>query len=316
MDAQVSDPLEEVRFARERVAYLPMSDMGLLQVSGDDRAKFLQGQVTADVAGLKPGGSAMSCIVTAKGRMLARFEVLVRDQDILLMGEKAALKAASQPLMQAVPLTQSRLKNISADYVPLWIVGPAGEALVDAALEAEPDLQSFSSHWNGAAGYLLLCPVAIAESVSATLHKHAGDSLRLLSPDAAEVLRVEGGAPKFAVDYSDETFPQELGLDRDISFTKGCFLGQETLAHIKNRGHLNRKLVGVKIPGKLSSGWSVLVSGNPIGKISSAVFSPELGAGLGLAIIAASHVEPGSLVTISGGGGSREAEVLRLPVRI
>ena len=132
-------------------------------------------------------------------------------------------------------------------------------------------------------------------------------------PAALESARLEAGTPLFGLDITPDNLPQEVARDtRAISFTKGCYLGQETVARIDTIGHVNRLLVGLKFSGPdvPAAGTAVLAADQPIGQVTSAAWSPRLAAPLALAYIRRAHAKPGSQLTSSTG----PAEVVALPL--
>ena len=130
------------------------------------------------------------------------------------------------------------------------------------------------------------------------------------SREAVETVRIEEGRPE-AVDISEKTLPQELGRDaRAISFTKGCYLGQETVARIDALGHVNRRLVAIAVDGPVAAGAGLRSGGETVGTITSACHSPRVGAGLGLAIALAKRLGPDAVLEVDG----RPARVVTVPM--
>ena len=155
--------------------------------------------------------------------------------------------------------------------------------------------------WPGAASYSILLATLDAPSVLELL-KSMG-----VTPagfDAFEALRVESGVPRFDADFDERRFPQEVGLDDTISYTKGCYLGQEVVARIHYRGHVNHELRALrggasKLP---QAGAVVELDGETVGEVGSAVFSHRLGAVVGLAVLHRKAIERGTTVEVVGGG--------------
>jgi len=130
---------------------------------------------------------------------------------------------------------------------------------------------------------------------------------------AVESARLEAGVPLFGLDITSENLPQEVARDKQaVSFTKGCYLGQETVARIDAIGHVNRLLVGLKFdrPQVPASGTAILVGDQTVGHVTSAAWSPRLSAPLALAYIRRNHAKPGSLLSSAAG----PASVVPLPV--
>jgi folate-binding protein YgfZ len=125
--------------------------------------------------------------------------------------------------------------------------------------------------------------------------------------------RVEAGLPLFGVDFGEQNFPQEVGRDREaVSFTKGCYLGQETVARIDALGHVNQRLVGVRFGGKEvpDPGLELMHSGKKVGQVTSVAFSPRSNAPLALAMVRREANAPGTRLESAVG----DCEVVSLPV--
>jgi tRNA-modifying protein YgfZ len=131
-----------------------------------------------------------------------------------------------------------------------------------------------------------------------------------VSEAAAEILRVESGRPRFGAEMSEATIPAEAGIDeRAVSFTKGCYIGQETVARLHYKGKPNRHLRGLRLDAPASSGEAIGLGDREVGKVGTACVSPALGP-IALAIVRR-EAEPGARVTVGGSGA--EAEVVELP---
>jgi folate-binding protein YgfZ len=129
----------------------------------------------------------------------------------------------------------------------------------------------------------------VAAEVAAVIHgADVAADFSKCNKAAFEALRIEAGTPLFGVDFGDNNFPQEVGRDRQaISFTKGCYLGQETVARIDALGHVNQQLVGVRFDGSAvpAVGVELQKDGATVGRVTSATFSPRFGAPLALAMV-------------------------------
>jgi folate-binding protein YgfZ len=134
--------------------------------------------------------------------------------------------------------------------------------------------------------------------------------------EACEILRVEAGLPREGADIDETTFAPEVGrIAETISYTKGCYLGQESIVMARDRGQVNRTLVGVKLPqGPVPHGTLLFAQGKEVGRVTSSVRSPRLGAALGLAYVRRGHQEPGTTLEVEAAGNRAAAEVIRLPV--
>lgn len=205
------------------------------------------------------------------------------------------------PLLEAVASPPDGLANLAEpfDHVALRLSGGGGAVVATRLVRCD---------WAGPQGWLLSCPSADAEKLQATL-REAGFTAS--SGSLWEQRRIESGTPR-ACDLLPKTLPQELGRDsRAISFTKGCYLGQETVARLDALGHVNRRLVGLAIDSETVplSGAVVSGAGDTIGQITSSCFSTALGRPLALAILPVKALLPGIERTVEG----RAAETVQLP---
>jgi folate-binding protein YgfZ len=138
--------------------------------------------------------------------------------------------------------------------------------------------------------------------------------LENMGPDTLEVLRIEAGIPVAGVDIDGDTLPLELPLEDAISFTKGCYMGQETTARMKNFGHANRKLVGLKLTKSIPVHSDLVFEGKSIGKITSIVESPRLHAYLALGMIRQEQDRSGTRIFAAEGGEKFPVEVISFPL--
>lgn len=290
----------EYRALREGAALADLSaDLRLLTVRGPDRREFLQGLLTCDVKALKPGASAPACLLTPKGRMIGSLRVYERPGDHLLVCPAASGDKVLEVLRRMAAVSESAVEPLGPAPAVLYLSGPRApsppEALDYPAL--------------GPAGRLLLVAADRKAEVRQELTRAGAVPV---GREALERLRVESGVPADGADMDAETFPLEAGLESSISFTKGCYMGQETVAHIKNRGHLNRRLAGVRLAERLPAGSELYAGEAVVGRLSSVVDSPRLGAPLALALVRVAHAEPGS--KLQAGPRRLGAEVVRLPL--
>ena len=134
---------------------------------------------------------------------------------------------------------------------------------------------------------------------------------------AVDAVRVERGRPWFGVDFGDDYLPQETGLEHEaVSFTKGCYLGQETVARLHHLGHVNRQLRGIVVVGDASieTGATLSAAGKEVGVVTSVGYSPRRQSTVALAYVRRQHAEPGTRLELPSGSSSSHAEVTSLPM--
>jgi folate-binding protein YgfZ len=316
--------------ARRRAAVLPRDDRGRIVVSGPDRASYLQGLFTNDIAALRPGLGCYTAYLTAQGRMIADALVYELGDVILLNAERDATATLLARLDQFLFSEDVQLGDVTETFAQLGVIGPEAAAIVANAFGvAQATLAGLPEHGNlrheaagspiivtrttdaGEPGFDVYVERAQLPAAQAALRGlHVPD----LDPDAAEAIRIEGGVPKFHRDMDEETIPLEAGIEpRAISFTKGCYVGQEVIIRVLHRGHgrVARRLVGLAFEGgQLPQPGDVVSSGErQVGHVTSAAFSPALDRPIALAYVHRDFVEPGTAVQV----GASSARVAKLP---
>jgi tRNA-modifying protein YgfZ len=277
---------------------------GVLEIGGEDRVAFLQGQLTQEVRDLAPGHSRPAAGLTSKGKLLYFGTVVARSDRILLLVPAALRAAVAAHLRKYAAFQKVSVDDRSEQWELVGLYGPGapsvaapGEAL---RLPGEGELSA-----------RILAPAPVAPAILRLL---AAAGSEPVSDSAAEILRVEAGRPRFGLDADESNFPDECGLQNAISTTKGCYVGQEVVARLRTYGRVNRRLVGFRFPdGALPSGTVFLnpdKSSHELGRVTSSVVSPRFGAiGLGFAF---REVPLGGELT-SPSGPERRAVVAGLP---
>lgn len=306
-----------------------------IEILGEDRARFLSGYITCDVKDLAPGDGAYGFITNVKGRVLADPVVLALDDRLMLELPPGQIEEVSQHLSKYVIVDRVEIRPLD-DLVALSLIGPrsaevlgtSAELLAEAAfshgvaedlgpgvrLVREP---AFEVRGLEIPAWTIWVPAGGARACVETLLESKAGGLVPVGHRAFDGLRVEVGRPLFGLDFDGDNFPQETGLeDRTVSYTKGCYLGQEVVARIHYRGGVNRHLRGLIFDDDATGrdneegpvGRAVLVAGREAGTVTSAA---TLGGGrrLGLAILHR-KAEPGADVEIAGSGPAR---VVALP---
>ncbi len=293
------------------------SERGKLALTGDQAAELLNGQVTNDVTALEPGEGQYAAFLTPKGKMLGDLRILRTASELHLDCERGALQGLFDLLRRGAIGWQAELHKRTVQEGLLSLVGPRARAV--AGLDALPAVEHACAE-TSVAGIEVL---AAATDVGVDLFCAAGDlpALRAalvdsggveVSEAAAEVVRVETGRPRYGVDTDDGTIPQEAGLNaRAVSFTKGCYVGQETVARLHWRGKPNRHLRGLRLsaPGAASGDVLVAGEGREVGKLGSVAVSPVFGP-IALALVRR-EVAVGDEVRVGSAGLT--AEVVDLP---
>jgi tRNA-modifying protein YgfZ len=302
----------------EGAGLLDRSARGKLEVTGPDAAEFLQGQVTNDVAALGPGQGCYAALLDPKAHITADMRILaVGAGELWLDTEPQPLDAVLRHLRMYKIGRQVQVADRTAERAILSLLGPAsGDVAARATGIAIPggEHDSAEGHVEDVtvrvavtiAGVDLFAPTEATDRLSAALLEAGAQEI---GEDAAEVLRVERGVPRHGLDMGPDNLPGEAGIvERAVSFTKGCYVGQEPVARMYHRGRPNRRLRGLRLSGPIAPGAPVMAAEKQVGTLTSSVISPGLGP-IGLAILRR-EVEEGDNVLV---GDGVSATVVELP---
>ena len=278
------------------------SERGKLLLTGSEAKEFLHGQVTNDIEGLTEGHGCYAAFLTHKGKMLGDMRVLDLGEDGLWLDcERVALQELFNMIRRFKLGREVELHKQTLEKGLISVVGAR-----DGELAAEHDHRAGELGRIVATdlGYDVICDAADVERVKAELGlPEAGEA-------DYEVLRVEHGRPRYGLDLDDSTIPQEAGLnDRAVSFTKGCYVGQETVARLYYKGKPNRHLRGLRLSGPAETGAPLVLGEKEVGRVGSSVLSPRLGP-IALAIVRR-EASPGDVLRVGEDGLT--AEVVELP---
>jgi folate-binding protein YgfZ len=298
------------------VALVDRSERGKLALTGGEAKAFLHGQVTNDIEGLEPGSGCYAAFLTHKGKMLGDLRVLDTGDELLLDCERVALQELFTMIRRFKLGRDVELHKRTLERGLLSLIGPGARAAAGA-----PDLPA-TEHAHRAAevggapvrliatdvGVDVLCDAADTERVAAALG--AAGAVPVEEAEA-EVRRVETGRPRFGVDLDDSVIPQEAGLnERAVSFTKGCYVGQETVARLFYRGKPNRHLRGLRLSAPVAAGAPLRLGEREVGRLGSVASSPVHGP-IALALVRR-EAEPGTTLAV-GDDGAVTATVVDLP---
>ena len=320
--ATLTDDLAgEYRVLRQGCGLIDRSERGKLALTGTERKSFLAGQVTNDIEGLTPGSGCYAAFLTHKGKMLGDLRVLDVEDDgadepapaLLLDTDRATLQALFDLVRRFKIGYDVELHKRTVQRGLLSLAGPGARAIAGA--EAVP-VDEHAHRPGEIAGHPVrlvatdlgidvLCAAEATDDVRAALVTAGATAV---SEDAAEILRVESGRPRYGVDVDDATIPQEAGLNaRAVSFTKGCYVGQETVARLFYRGKPNRHLRGLLLSEPVASGAELRLGEKVVGRLASSLVSPTLGP-IALALVRR-EAAPGDTLDVAGGATARVVEL-------
>jgi len=326
-----SDPVAEYHAVREHAGLLDLSWRAQVRVTGEDRGSFLQGMLSNDIKALHPGEGCAAALLTEQGRLVADLRVYALETSFLLDVDVRVQDRMLETLSRFLVADDVYLEDLRAQWMTLALQGPLAAQILhtcgvippgpwefrhDEAKIADVVVRVIKVSDTGEDGYELLVPQSHAESVWCTLLQ-AGASVGLLPVGltALNILRVEAGIPWYGIDMDQGRLVLEVGMEHAISFTKGCYLGQEVVERATARGHINRKLSGLRIQGDMlpASGEKLYHGTQEVGWITSAVVSPRFGHPIALGYVRREYLTPGTQLRIDRQGKPMIAEVVALP---
>ena len=309
---------DEYRTLREGCGLAVRSEAGRIELVGADRHRFLNAYVTCDVKALAPGQGVYGFFTNPQGRILSDVTVLALEDRLWLEVAPGEAKTLVDHLKKYILADRVQVRTLD-DMVPVTLAGPrSGEAL-GTELPSEPwqhrrtmvhgtEVELVREGRIGVESYTLWVSASIAGPLVETLLAQPG--VREVDEEALEILRTEAGLPRFGRDFGPDNFPQETGAEEAVSYTKGCYLGQEVVARIHYRGGVQKILRGVVLETGAAPGTPLLFEGREAGVATTVVASPALGQPIGLAILHRRAAEPGTVLETGDGG---RAEVRALP---
>jgi tRNA-modifying protein YgfZ len=309
--ASYGDLAGEYAAAREATALVDLPLRGVLEASGPQRQKFLQGMLSQDVAGRQPGQGCLAALMNAKGAVQALVRVLVETNVVLLETDLDRIGSLQRTLEHHRVAAPVRFAVRPTGVLAL--LGPEG-ARVLAAAGIDPPPTSLEAHQKVAiAGHPLrlaragdlpgdgfVLHVAPEGSADVWLALCAAGA-RPVGHDALDALRVEALRPWYGSDVTEENLLHETGLAAERhSPAKGCYVGQEVVARLEARGgNVNKALRGLRLSAPAAAGAAVHAGGREIGRVTTAAVSPRLGP-IALAYVQRGHFAPGTAVEVDG----------------
>ena len=299
----------------EGCAIVDRSERGKLALTGGEAKEFLHGQVTNDVEALVPGEGCYAAFLTHKGKMLGDLRILDTGDELLLDTERVSLQELFNMIRRFKLGRDVELHKRTVELGLLSLIGPDARRLAGPVGSAEHD--NARAEIGGRkvtlvrtdVGVDVFCATEDTATVRAALEAAGAVPA---GEDAAEVIRVEHGRPRYGIELDDGVIPQEAGLnERAVSFTKGCYVGQETVARLFYRGKPNRHLRGLRLGGPAPSGAPLRLGEREVGRVGSVAASPALGP-IALALVRR-EAEPGSTLAVGDAGVT--ALVVELPFR-
>jgi folate-binding protein YgfZ len=305
----------EYRAATEGCGLLDRSERGKLSLTGADAKPFLQGQVSNDVQALTPGSGCYAALLTPKGKMLADLRILDAGEEVLLDTERVALQELFNVVRRFSLGYDVQLHKRTLQSGMVSLLGPDSEAVTAAQGLGPHEHDHVAAAIGGIAARVVRTDLGVdliceAERTDALAEALLGAGAQPISQGVADTVRIESGRPRYGIDLDETVIPQEADLNgRAVSFTKGCYVGQETVARLFYRGKPQRQLRGLRLAQPGWTGAEVTFGDRVVGRLGSVAQSPALGP-VALALVRR-EAPPGSHVRV--GHDEIQAVVVELP---
>jgi folate-binding protein YgfZ len=305
------------------------SDRVRVEVAGPDRAKLLHNLVTHDIKRLPEGSGREAFVTSPQGKTLAYVSILAGPATILLRSDPGTVESFLPHLEKYGVFDDATIGNVSASTFEFHLVGrtaelalgkETGEPLPEADLGHRMVTIAGVSAWlicegpTGQAGWTLVGPASVNNEVAGWLER---SEIPALDSSTFDFLRIVAGTPVSGRDVTPANLPQEVGRDaRAISFVKGCYLGQETVARLDALGHVNRILKGFRVEGERppEPGTALVFEGKPVGTITSSAPDPGASGSVALGYVRVAQAVAGTRLQVVIEGRETTAIVTDLPM--
>jgi len=276
--------------------------LGVIDLRGEDRVRFLHGMVSNDIEKLGAGQGCHAAMLTTKGKLLADFVVLAEPERLRLVLAPSLLEKIRAHLDKHIIMDDVELE--AAEVAALGVYGDDAAAAIARA--GGGDVASLAPY--AFAGEVVRTPELAVPGYWILGGALAVDGAALDDAEFEE-RRIEAGTPRYGVDMGEDRLPIEAGINDAVSFDKGCYLGQEVIARATNLGHINRKLVGLVLDGAPAAAGTKLSSPSKpeAGWITSSARSRRLGKTIALGYVHRTLWEPGTSLALDGGGSATVA---------
>jgi folate-binding protein YgfZ len=351
LPAQFHDPLAEYRAARDCAGLMDTNFRSVFALSGPDRVRYLNAVTSGNIRDLAPGQSAQGLALNAQGHMLAELLTLVLEDRLLVLSHALLRQRTFETLDKFIIMDDATLTDESSQTGTLAVEGPRAAEILREITEVDLEQLPVGAHVAaqmqiaggaipcrilrrsefGLLGAELLLPRESLEAAWRAL----GAAVRArgglpVGYRALDMLRLEAGIPWYGADFDEHQIPQEAGIESThISFTKGCYTGQEIVERVRSRGHVNRRLAGLVFSGteapkpgtailavsQSADGTALVKEPIEAGQVTSAAFSPLMGKAIGMAYLRREYLAPETKLLYASSSGEASAEVIGLPLR-
>jgi folate-binding protein YgfZ len=312
---------DEYRAARESLAIFDTNWHAIINLAGPDRLRYLNAIVSNDVKNLKEGSGSLALLLNPQGRILAELGIYALKDRLLTLSHASLRRRTVETLDKYIIMDDVTLDDVTDEFGTLAVEGPQAARTIEKAygfdLNEMPDLGIRSVHIDsmpceiirrshfGYVGMEVVAPQKslkqIWENLLALVRLRGGLPVGM---KALETLRLEVGIPFYPVDFNDTVIPHEAALETThISFTKGCYTGQEIVERVRSRGQVNRRRVRLKFSTAEPppAGTRLSADGKELGLVTSSAFSPKESTAIGMGYSRREHDTPGSILEFEDG---------------
>jgi folate-binding protein YgfZ len=326
-----TDFAQEYRFARETAALVDKNYRAFFELTGPDRQRYLNAIVTNDIKSLAPGQGTLALLLNPQGHIKAELEIYALEDKLLVVSHAMIREQLLAELDKYIIMDDVTLTDVTDELAALSLEGPRTNEIVKAICSLDLSQLQQLDHREvkvnsipcrivrrspgGVPGAEFIVArgkaLALWQALKAVSVVHGGGPIGY---EALRALRLEAGIPWFGYDFDDQVIPHEAALENThISYTKGCYTGQEIVERVRSRGHVNRKRVGLEFSGSEipTAGTKLSHQGKEAGHVTSAAFSPALGHPIAMAYVRGEANTIGSELESPGG----TARVIDLPLK-
>jgi len=268
---------------------------GRIRVTGSEAVMFLNGLITNDIKNATDSSWLPAVFPTVQGRLIGAVRILRYEDGFLIDTEAASLEAVLKTISRFTMAGDFQVTDVSNEIALLSVQGKGASDVIDAA-----NVVGIRATHTGEEGFDVLTSEPIMEQLVAA-------GAQPVTPETFETLRIEAGIARYGLDMDETNVVTETNLDDAVSYTKGCYLGQEIIVRIKHRGHVAKKLTGLKFEShETIKAGSIIKSPDDkeIGRVTSTTFSPKLQTTVGLGYVRYEHLSPGTPIRVDDFGGS------------
>jgi len=285
---------EGYRALRQGCAWLDLRDRGRILARGRDRARFLHNVTSNEIKKMTPGDLCYAFLLTPQGRIQADLWLLCQADHFLIDTEPELREKVQQQILRYKVADQIELEDVTGTTAAIGVEGPLAKPLASTHTIAPFTITDQP-------GYRIYCP---ADAVPEVISELEAAGARPATLEDARTVRIENGRPRYGEDIRETSLVQETQQMHAVSFTKGCYIGQEIVERVRAQGHVNKKLVRLEIEGSEPPAPGTKLSGT--GEVTSAVSSPQSGKVAALGYVRSAQAEPGTVLDADG----RAARVL------